>query len=725
MAGGHLRSGRRSRTLQIALAIWIAVLAALLLSAPLTTASTTYKLTIRVLSSGSPAPGAIVSYRSGSTWVQIGDPTTSAGYTSGNLADGTYELRATAAGFSASYTNVTLKGASSTVTMSLSKSSSGSFPTPIRHVVVIMDENAAIAAALAQPFFSYLAHTYAYSDNFFSVRHDSLNDYIAATSGVTSLAFNQTETNIGDLLNTAGLSWESFMQSIPYPCDVTNSTLYNPGHDPFIHYQDIASNPSVCKAKVLPLTNFSADVNASALPAYSWISPNQIDDGHGAPGPGNLTAANDWLRSFLSPLVNDSAIFSNTVFFITFDEGYGNLPYGTGGGQILTIAVSPYARHGLASVIPYDTVSLLTTTEWLLDLGHTGHNDSWTRSPPMTDLFSFDPIYSVTGTVTSSSGTVLAGANITDPVYTWATSKSAGTFTLSPANGTYNVTGTAPGYLPDERTLTVDGASITNFDLVLAPNPIYFTKYAITGTVETSSSAPIAKATIDWIQNGSLMTSSTSSKGQFTAQLPNGTYFLQANAKGYEPALTALVVSGRAESVATFKLATLSPTTNFRITGRTTYSNGTSLAGATVSTFNQTGVTQMVSNPNGYLLEWLPNGEYVWTMQRSGLIWEVMTGTVDNGWLEILPYFTTAVLRSVTVTIESSSGSPVTSGSVNFIVAGETESTSIGSHGVATFYVPGGETYGFTVVAPGYTYLTKLVTVSGSNLNLGVLKLTT
>jgi hypothetical protein len=112
-------------------------------------------------------------------------------------------------------------------------------------------------------------------------------------------------------------------------------------------------------------------------------------------------------------------------------------------------------------------------------------------------------------------------------------------------------------------------------------------------------------------------------------------------------------------------------------------------------------------------------------MQRSGLIWEVMTGTVDNGWLEILPYFTTAVLRSVTVTIESSSGSPVTSGSVNFIVAGETESTSIGSHGVATFYVPGGETYGFTVVAPGYTYLTKLVTVSGSNLNLGVLKLTT
>ena len=285
-------------------------------------------------------------------------------------------------------------------------------------------------------------------------------------------------------------------------------------------------------------------------------------------------------------------------------------------------------------MIPYDTVSLLTTTEWLLDLGRTGHNDSWTRSPPMTDLFTFDPIYSVTGTVTSSSGTVLAGANITDPVYTWTTSRSAGTFTLSPANGTYNVTGTAAGYFPDEQTLTVNGASISNFDLVLAPNPIYFTKYAITGTVETSSSVPIGKATIDWIQNGSLMTSSTSSKGQFTAQIPNGTYFLQANAKGYEPALIALVVSGAAESVATFKLATLSPTTNFRVTGRTDYSNGTSLAGATVSTFNQTGVTQMVSNPNGYLLEWLPNGEYVWTMQRSGLIWEVMTGTVDNGWLE-------------------------------------------------------------------------------------------
>ncbi|MFI5414165.1 MAG: hypothetical protein ACHQ16_00610, partial [Candidatus Lutacidiplasmatales archaeon] len=50
---------------------------------------------------------------------------------------------------------------------------------------------------------------------------------------------------------------------------------------------------------------------------------------------------------------------------------------------------SPYAVPGFNSSTQYDDYNLLTSTEWLLGLGHTGHNDNWSANSPMQDLFSF------------------------------------------------------------------------------------------------------------------------------------------------------------------------------------------------------------------------------------------------------------------------------------------------------------------------------------------------
>jgi large repetitive protein len=588
------------------------------------------------------------------------------------------------------------------------------YPTPIRHVVVVMDENSAITATLAQPYFNYLAHHYAIADNFFSARHNSLNDYIAGTSGELNLAFNQTELNVGDLADAAGVSWDGFMESMPTACDFSDTPLYGVSHNPFVHYQDIAANYSRCVNHVLPLSVFNSELSSGTIPAYSWVTPNEFDDGH---TPGNVTNANNWLASWLPTVINSSA-FSSTVVFVTFDEGYGGLPYGTGGGQIATIAISPYIRDGYSSLVPYNTYSLLTTSEWLLGLGSTGHNDSWSQSPPMYDLFTFEPTFTVSGTVTNLAGSILYGANITDSVYTWAGARAGGAYSLSAANGTYAITASAPGYYPESKLLTVSGGPVSKFNFALTPNPIYATLRSVTGTVATSGTTPIAGATVAYALNGSLQTVTATASGGFTASVPNGTYVFEANAKGYQPKIAFVNVTSNNVIVPTFHLIAQSNTSVFEVTGRAIYPNGTGFPSGTITTLNGSSLWSTVTNPNGYLQGYLPDGQYLFTMDRPGFVWSTITGQVSNGWVVLAPPFMSAPARSISGQVGSSSGGTVPNVVIAYQLAGDTISIHPSPTGAFSVWVVGGETYGLTASAPGYNPETLLSTVANVSVTL-------
>ena len=54
---------------------------------------------------------------------------------------------------------------------------------------------------------------------------------------------------------------------------------------------------------------------------------------------------------------------------------------------------------------------------------------------------------------------------------------------------------------------------------------------AVTGTVATSGTTPIAGATVAYALNGSLQTVTATASGGFTASVPNGTYVFEANAQ--------------------------------------------------------------------------------------------------------------------------------------------------------------------------------------------------
>jgi acid phosphatase len=262
------------------------------------------------------------------------------------------------------------------------------FPTPIRHVVVVYFENAELGPVLQNgSYFRYLANHYSFAGQYYSIEHYSLPNYLATTSGTATNLFKiENTTQIGDLVRNANETWGSYFQSMPYACDPTSSGSYDIFHNPFMMYWDVVSHPIKCAQHVTNFTAWNSAVTLGKIPNYAFIVPNNTADGHDT----NVSVANAWLQGWLPPLLN-ATFYSKTVFFLTFDEGTTNLGIngGQGGGHVYTVAVSPYAAFGHNSTTQYDNYNLLTTTEWLLGLGHTGHNDNWTSHTPMKDLFTF------------------------------------------------------------------------------------------------------------------------------------------------------------------------------------------------------------------------------------------------------------------------------------------------------------------------------------------------
>jgi phosphatidylinositol-3-phosphatase len=272
------------------------------------------------------------------------------------------------------------------------------FPTRISHVVVILFENSAASNTIAKgSFFRYLAGKYAYVTSDYAICHPSAPNYLALTSGATYSQCGSDNhhvynaTNIADELTSKGRTWDAFAESMPKACDVNDSYPYMVKHEPFVFYKDIVDNATRCDAHVLPLTSWTADVNSSSIPNYSFITPNMKDDGHDT----NVSYASSWLHTFLTPLVNKTW-FASTAFFITFDEGSTNTGAGssskgptnsTGGGNIYLAIVGPTSL-GVGNITGLSSqYSVMTTIEWLLGLPSTGHHDVGTSWPALKTAF--------------------------------------------------------------------------------------------------------------------------------------------------------------------------------------------------------------------------------------------------------------------------------------------------------------------------------------------------
>lgn len=249
--------------------------------------------------------------------------------------------------------------------------------TKYTHVVWIWMENHSyneIIGSSQAPYINSLAGECGLATNYHNISHPSLPNYVAGTSGLPLGELKQFSSDCSPSrkCSTAAQSifgqvpsWKAYEESMPKNCDRSNSGEYAVRHNPPPYYTKLKE----CEVKDVPYTQLSGDLANGTLPAFSFITPNLIDDMHD----GTIAQGDEWLKANLPAIVNSTEYQAGTVVvFITWDEGEGGSSNECAtnttdvGCHVATIAVSPSTAAGTQSSTLFNHYSLLGSAEQLL-----------------------------------------------------------------------------------------------------------------------------------------------------------------------------------------------------------------------------------------------------------------------------------------------------------------------------------------------------------------------
>ena len=241
------------------------------------------------------------------------------------------------------------------------------------HVALIVMENEEygdVIGSRSAPYINRLARSYSLANGMYAIGHPSLPNYLALTGGSTfGVSSDCTDctvhaTSIVDQLERAHLSWKAYMENLPQPCFAgPDAGEYAKKHDPFAYYTRVTDNPARC-ARIVPLSQLSADERASALPSFVWITPNLCHDMHDC----DVATGDRFLSALVPQLL--SALGPRGLLFLTWDEGSSDdgCCRLASGGHVVTIVAGAQARRGAVINAPSDHYSVLQTIEDLLGL---------------------------------------------------------------------------------------------------------------------------------------------------------------------------------------------------------------------------------------------------------------------------------------------------------------------------------------------------------------------
>jgi len=269
-------------------------------------------------------------------------------------------------------------------------------PPPISaspgHLFLIVMENrdaASILGNAAAPYINQLAARYAVADQYYAIRHPSLPNYLALiggdTFGVTSDCTTcfQSAPNLADALEAKGRTWKSYQEDMPRPCFLDAGTAnYALKHDPFLYFTNIRTNPARCN-RVVPLTQFDADLTSGHTPDFAWITPNLIHDMHD----GTIADGDRWLASFVPKILQSDTWKQGGELIITWDEGQGNAGCCgiAAGGRVPLLVITPSGPKGDHIGTPLTHYSLLRAVEDRWGLARIGHSGD-ANVQPLPDL---------------------------------------------------------------------------------------------------------------------------------------------------------------------------------------------------------------------------------------------------------------------------------------------------------------------------------------------------
>lgn len=311
---------------------------------------------------------------------------------------------------------------------------------PLRHIFYIMMENHGLNDILGNsadaPYLNQLAGSYGSATHYFGVTHPSLPNYLAAISGsfqgiwddciagasitcaaqafgsqltaqeagrAASTAHLFTGQTLVDQLEAHHLTWKAYMQSMPSAGFTGGyAGLYGQKHDPFMYFASIRNNPARLQ-RIVPFTQFSADLASSDFPNFAWITPDVCNDMHGASNCGGydaLIAQGDaFIRSTVSAIMASPAWHEGSAIVLAWDEsdasnaGCCKGPIGAGGvalggGNVPLIVITSRGPHHLVLAKgSYNHYSLLATIEQLWGLGCLANTCGMSGQDLLTPLF--------------------------------------------------------------------------------------------------------------------------------------------------------------------------------------------------------------------------------------------------------------------------------------------------------------------------------------------------
>lgn len=242
----------------------------------------------------------------------------------------------------------------------------------IQHVILIVLENTSFKNSNEQAYLHQLPAQGALLSNYFAVSHPSYPNYLALISGSTYGIIDSTDTvidsnHIGDLLEAAGKNWRAYAESFPGNCFLgITSGPYAKRHVPFLSFKNVFTDTTRC-GKVVSADNFQQDIQNKTIPEFSLYVPNLNNDGHDT----GVAYADQWLSSFLGPLLSNSQLVKNTLFIITADEDDHSE-----NNQVYTLFIGAGVQVGANSKTQYNHYSLLATIETIFGLTTLGKNDN-------------------------------------------------------------------------------------------------------------------------------------------------------------------------------------------------------------------------------------------------------------------------------------------------------------------------------------------------------------
>ncbi len=355
----------------------------------------------------------------------------------------------------------------------------GGTAASLKHVYVIMMENHAQAQIIGDttdaPNLNMLASKYGVATSYYGVTHPSLPNYLAAISGDFQGIFDDCAAGVGitceaeefvpnsgdgtasqlmtaqqaanaatiphwfsgrtivDQLEEKGLTWTAYMGDMVATGDTSvgaptiptvdggteQGNLYAQKHNPFMYFQGIRTNSNRMQ-KIVPLTNFDADIAKASMPNFVWISPDQCADMHGinadtaafadagfctgtAAGsdmsPQVIQFGDAYVGALVTKIMATPSWSEGSAIVIVFDEddyvgtaGCCNSPTGVDGGTlggalVPAIVVSSLNPKATTSADPYNHYSMLATLQHLWGLDCLANTCGMAGSQLMTKLF--------------------------------------------------------------------------------------------------------------------------------------------------------------------------------------------------------------------------------------------------------------------------------------------------------------------------------------------------